>query len=267
MNRTRPQFVLISGAAGGVGSATARRFLDDGAKVAVTDIDAGRLKALAEESGAIALPADGTNREALREVVAGTIAELGGLDTLVAAQGAAVSGNASAKGDSAWFRALDVNLNGAFFLASEALPYLVEHHGSVVMIASTAGILAGPPGTVGYTVAKSGLVGLVRWLARDFGPRGVRVNAVCPGWVRTAMGEGAMAYLAQREGITLEEAYRLAASHIPLRRVAEPEEIASVCAFLASPDASMVTGHILVADGGGAAVDPATIVFDPPADA
>ena len=156
--------------------------------------------------------------------------------------------------------------NGAFFLASEALPHLIERKGSIVMIASTAGIFAGPPGTVGYTAAKSGLIGLVRWLARDFGPRGVRVNAVCPGWVRTAMGEGAMAYLAQREGIALEEAYRLTAKHIPLRRVAEPREIASVCAFLAWPDASMVTGHVLVADGGGAAVDPATIMFDPPAD-
>lgn len=263
----KPEFVLISGAAGGVGSAAARRFLGDGAKVAVTDIDAGRLKALADETGAVALPADGTSREALHEVVGRTVAELGGLDTLIAAQGAAVSGNASATGDSAWFRALDVNLNGAFFLAGEALPHLIEHRGSIVMIASTAGIFAGPPGTVGYTAAKSGLVGLVRWLARDFGPRGVRVNAVCPGWVRTAMGEGAMAYLARREGVSLEEAYRLAARHIPLRRVAEPSEIASVCAFLASPDASMVTGHVLMADGGGAAVDPATIVFDPPADA
>lgn len=262
---TRARFVLVSGAAGGVGSATARRFTDDGARVAVTDIDADRLKALAEETGAIALPADGTSREALHEVVDRTVAEFGGLDTLIAAQGAAVSGIASPKGDSAWSRALDVNLNGAFLLASEALPHLVERRGSIVMIASTAGIFSGPAGTVGYTAAKSGLIGLVRWLARDFGPRGVRVNAVCPGWVRTAMGEGAMEYLAQRDGVSMDEAYRLAAAHIPLRRVAEPSEIASVCAFLASPDASMVTGHVLVADGGGAAVDPATIAFDPPA--
>jgi NAD(P)-dependent dehydrogenase (short-subunit alcohol dehydrogenase family) len=133
-----------------------------------------------------------------------------------------------------------------------------------VLFASTAGLIAGPPGTVGYTAAKAAIIGITRWLARDYGPRGVRVNAVCPGWVRTPLGEGAMAYLAQREGITLDEAYALTAKHVPLRRAAEPEEIASVCAFLASADASMVTGHVLVADGGGAAVDSSTVIFDEP---
>jgi meso-butanediol dehydrogenase/(S,S)-butanediol dehydrogenase/diacetyl reductase len=265
MSAKRPQFVLISGAAGGVGSATARRFAADGAKVAVTDINAERLKELADEIGGLALPADGTQRDAVHDVVEHVVAEFGGLDTVVAAQGAAISGNASAKGDPAWFKAFDVNLHGGYFLVGEALPHLVERRGSIVMISSSAGLLSGPPGTVGYTAAKAGVIGLVRWLARDFGPKGVRVNGVVPGWVRTPLGEGAMAYLAQRENITVDEAYNRAASHVPLRRVAEPEEIASVCAFLASPDASIVTGHILVADGGGAVVDPATIEFDIPA--
>ncbi|TSD94092.1 SDR family oxidoreductase [Skermania sp. ID1734] len=258
----KPEFVLISGAAGGVGSATARRFAADGAKVAVTDINAERLKELADEIGGLALPADGTQREAVRDVVAQAVTEFGGLDTVIAGQGAAVSGNASAKGDPAWFKAFDVNLHGGFYLVSEALPHLAARRGSIVMISSSAGTHSGPPGTVGYTAAKAGVIGLVRWLARDFGPRGVRVNAVVPGWVRTPLGEGAMSYLAQRENITVDEAYALATSHVPLRRAAEPEEIAAVCAFLASPDASIVTGHALVADGGGAAVDTATIVFD-----
>lgn len=118
--------------------------------------------------------------------------------------------------------------------------------------------------TVDYSAAKTGVVGLVRWLARDLGPRGIRVNAVCPGWVRTALAEDAMVFLAQREGITVEEAYQRSTQHIPLRRVAEPEEIASVCAFLASSDASMVSGHAMIVDGGGSAVDLATVEFDPP---
>jgi meso-butanediol dehydrogenase / (S,S)-butanediol dehydrogenase / diacetyl reductase len=147
------------------------------------------------------VPADGTKRETLKKVVERTVAEFGALDTLIAAQGATSSGIASRKGDGAWFRALDVNLTGAFFLASEALPHLVERRGSIVMISSTAGMFAGPPGTVGYTAAKSGVIGLVRWLARDFGPRGVRVNAICPGWVRTALADDAMAYLAKRDGL------------------------------------------------------------------
>lgn len=260
----KPEFVLISGAAGGVGSATARRFAADGAKVAITDINEKRLKELADEIGAVALPADGTQRDAVGEVVKEAVAVLGGLDAVIAAQGAAISGNVSAKGDPAWFKAFDVNLHGSYYLAGEVLPHLVASHGSIVMISSTAGLLSGPAGTAGYSAAKAGVVGLVRWLAREFGPRGVRVNGVVPGWVRTPLGEGAMSFLAQRENISLDEAYELAASYVPLRRVAEPSEIAAVCAFLASPDASIVTGHILVADGGGMVVDPATALFDKP---
>ena len=260
--RKKPELALVTGAAGGVGSATARRLVEDGAKVAVTDINADRLKSLADEIGAVALPADGTDRDAVREVVAQAVAELGGLDTVIAAQGAAIAGTASPKHVDAYHKALDVNVHGSYYLAGEVLPHLVESQGSLVLFASTAGLISGPPGTVGYTAAKAAIIGITRWLAREHGPRGVRVNAVCPGWVRTPLGEGAMAYLSQREGISVEEAYELTAEHVPLRRVAEPEEIAAVCAFLASGDASMVTGHVLVADGGGAAVDASTVVFD-----
>jgi NAD(P)-dependent dehydrogenase (short-subunit alcohol dehydrogenase family) len=260
--RRHPELALVTGAAGGVGSATVRRLVADGAKVAATDIDADRLAALADETGAHALPADGTDRDAIRSLVASAVDQLGGLDTVVAAQGAAVGGTAAPRHAELYLKALDVNLHGTYFLAGEVLPHLVERRGSLVLLASTAGLIAGPPGTVGYTAAKSAIIGITKWLARDYGPRGVRVNAVCPGWIRTSLGEGAMAYLSQREGITLEEAYALTAAHVPLRRVAEPEEIASCCAFLASGDASVVTGHVLVADGGGAAVDASTVVFD-----
>jgi NAD(P)-dependent dehydrogenase (short-subunit alcohol dehydrogenase family) len=260
--RKKPELALVTGAAGGVGSATARRLVADGARVAATDINADGLKALADEIGVLPLPADGTDRGAVLEVVAAAVGEFGGLDTVIAAQGAAVSGTARPKHVDAYHRALDVNLHGSYYLAGEVLPHLVESQGSLVLFASTAGLMAGPPGTVGYTAAKAAIIGVTRWLARDYGPKGVRVNAVCPGWVRTPLGEGAMAYLAQRESITLDEAYARTAAHVPLRRVAEPEEIAAACAFLASGDASMVTGHVLVADGGGAAVDASTIVFD-----
>jgi NAD(P)-dependent dehydrogenase (short-subunit alcohol dehydrogenase family) len=263
--RTTPEFVLVSGAAGGIGSAIARRFTQDGARVAITDLDADRLKAVAAETGTLALPADGTQRDELRDVVAAAATEFGRLDAVIAAQGASAPGPANAKGDRAWAAALEINLNGAFYLATEAMPRLMESRGNIVMISSVAGVIAGPPGSVGYTAAKAGLIGLVRWLARDFGPKGVRVNAVAPGWVRTPLGDGGMAYLAEREGITREQAYQLATEHVPLRRPAEPAEIAAVCAFLASSDASIVTGHVLLADGGGATVDSSTMIFDPPA--
>ncbi len=263
-HRRGPEFVLVSGGAGGMGSATARRFVEDGAKVAITDIDADRLKTVGDEIGALALPADGTKRDELAQVVRQTIDEFGGLDTLVTTQGVFSTGAAGKKGDDAWSRALDVNLTGCYFLATEAIPHLIERKGSIVAIASTAGLFAGPPGTVGYTAAKAGLVNLIRWLAREYGPRGLRANTVCPGWVRTTLGEGAIVFLAKRENITLEEAYLLTTAHTPLRRPAEPEEIASVCAFLASADASMVSGQAIAVDGGGSAVDLPTAVFDPP---
>lgn len=257
-----PARVLVTGAAGGIGSATARRFAAGGARVAMTDINESRLAALADELGGVALPADGTDREAVAAMVTRAAEALGGLDTLIAGQGAAVAGNVSPRATEAWYRAFDVNLHGGFHAVSEALPRLVESKGSIVMISSSAGLLSGPPGTAGYSAAKAGVIGLVRWLAREFGPRGVRINGVCPGWVRTQLGAGAMEYLSRREGVTPDEAYALVTKHVPLRRPAEPEEIASVCAFLASPDASIVTGHVLVADGGGAIIDSATTAFD-----
>ncbi|MDI2031768.1 SDR family oxidoreductase [Saccharopolyspora sp. TS4A08] len=260
--RRNSELALVTGAAGGVGSATARRLAEDGARVAITDINVERLKVLADEIGGIALPADGTNGEAVRDVVAQAVAELGGLDTVIATQGAAIAGTARPKHVDAYHKALDVNLHGSYYLAGEVMPHLIESQGSLVLFASTAGLIAGPPGTVGYTAAKAAIIGVTRWLAREYGPRGVQVNAVCPGWVRTPLGEGAMAHLSEREGITVDEAYAMTAQHVPLRRVAEPEEIAGCCTFLASGDASMVTGHVLVADGGGAAVDASTVVFD-----
>jgi meso-butanediol dehydrogenase / (S,S)-butanediol dehydrogenase / diacetyl reductase len=260
----RPEFVLITGAAGGIGSAAAARFGADGARVAITDIDADRLAAVAAATGALSLPADGTDREAVAAVVAAAVAEFGALDALVATQGATSAGTAGPKGDDAWFKALDINLSGAYLISGEAAPHLVARRGSIVLIASTAGFLAGPPGTVGYTAAKSGLIGLMRYLARELGPKGVRVNSVSPGWVETQLGQDAMDYLAAREGITPEEAYRLATGSIPLRRASRPADIAAVCAFLVSSDAAMVTGHNLVADGGGSVMDAGTAMFDPP---
>jgi NAD(P)-dependent dehydrogenase (short-subunit alcohol dehydrogenase family) len=132
------------------------------------------------------------------------------------------------------------------------------------MFTSTAGVFSAGPGGVGYTAAKAGVIGLMRWIARDFGPQGIRVNAVAPGWIETPLAGATMGYLAEREGISDEEARRLAVAHVPNRRFGKPSEIASVCAFLASEDASMVNGHVLIADGGAAIVDTTTSALDLP---
>jgi NAD(P)-dependent dehydrogenase (short-subunit alcohol dehydrogenase family) len=107
------------------------------------------------------------------------------------------------------------------------------------------------------------MLGLTRSLAVDYGPKGIRANAVCPGWVITPMGDRSMEAVAADRGVTLEEAYRLTTRHVPLRRPASAEEIASCCLFLASDESSIVTGTALVADGGSTAVDLSELVFEP----
>jgi meso-butanediol dehydrogenase / (S,S)-butanediol dehydrogenase / diacetyl reductase len=134
----------------------------------------------------------------------------------------------------------------------------------VVVVSSIAGLAASPE-SVGYVTAKHGLIGLARSMARDFGPRGVRVNTVCPGWVRTPMADEEMDQLAALRGLAgRDAAYALATAQVPLRRPAAPEEVASVIAFLASRHASAVTGAVLTVDCGSTAVDLPTVAFDPP---
>jgi len=255
---------LITGAAGGIGGAVAQRFIDDGHTVVITDIVEDKLEAVGAEVGAKAIVADCTKRESVDSLIGAIVAEHGGLDTVIAAQGTSSPGTLSPKSEDAWFQALDTSLNASYLLASASIRHLVERQGSIVMFTSTAGVFSAGPGGVGYTAAKAGVIGLMRWIARDFGPKGVRANAVAPGWTETPLSGFTINYLAEREGISVEEARKLAVAHVPNRRFGQPSEIASVCAFLASEDASMVNGHVLVADGGAAIVDTTTVALDVP---
>jgi NAD(P)-dependent dehydrogenase (short-subunit alcohol dehydrogenase family) len=138
---------------------------------------------------------------------------------------------------------------------------LCNFKGTILLVSSIAGLVAGPE-VCGYTTTKHALIGLTRSLARDYGPRGVRVNAICPGWVRTPMADEEMEVLMERHGISLDEAYSRVTADVPLRRPATADEIASACRFLVSDDASIITGAILVADGGATVVDLPTLAFE-----
>jgi meso-butanediol dehydrogenase/(S,S)-butanediol dehydrogenase/diacetyl reductase len=159
-----------------------------------------------------------------------------------------------------WRLIIHANLDSAFMTVRAALPQLIRSRGNVVVVSSIAGLFAGP-GVAGYVTTKHALIGLTRSLARDYGQFGVRANAVCPGWVRTTMADEQMDELGRRLGLGRDEAYALVSKDTPLARVAEPDEIAAVIAFLASPEASAMSGSVVVADCGAGSVDLPTLAF------
>jgi len=252
---------LITGGGTGIGAATARRYAGEGAHVIVMGRRVELLEQVAAATGGVAFAGDAAVTSDARRAVETAVERFGGLDIVVANAGGHVFGTARQTDDAAWAEALHSNLGTAFVLIREALPALIERKGVIIIISSIAGVFA-PPGAMAYTTTKHALIGLTRSLTRDYGPKGVRVNAVCPGWVRTAMSDEQMDVLAADEKISREEAYLLVASHVPLRRPGEPEEIAAICTFLASKESSLMTGAVLMADGGAGAVDMPTIAFE-----
>lgn len=251
---------LITGGGTGIGAACARRFMREGAQVAVMGRRKNLLEEVAAETGAMAIAGDAANAGDVRAAVAMLTDTWGGLDIVVANAGASTIGAVLETDDAAWEEGLRTNLTTAFVTVREALPSLIERKGNIVIIASIGGLVAATDVCV-YTAAKHALIGLMRSLARDYGPKGVRVNAVCPAWVRTPMADGDLRVLVEREGISLDAAYAMVTRDVPLRRPAAADEIAAVCHFLASHEASIVTGAVITADGGSTIVDVPTLTL------
>jgi len=252
---------LITGGGTGIGAATARRFAAEDARVVVTGRRPEPIEAVAAELGGVAVAGDATRAADVRHAVETALERFGGLDVVVANAGGKGTGPLTEAGDDAWQASLESNLTSAFLTTREAMPALLARGGgSIVIVASEAALVA-VPGEAGYATAKSALLGLTRSLAVDYGPQGVRANAICPGWVRTPMADGEMDELARTRGVSREEAYALACAPLPLRRPAAPEEIAAACLFLASSEASFVTGAVIACDGGATAVDVGTLPF------
>jgi NAD(P)-dependent dehydrogenase (short-subunit alcohol dehydrogenase family) len=253
--RLENKVAIVSGGGTGIGAATARVYAREGAKVVVTGRRAEPLEAVAAEIDGRAVAGDTSDDDHVRAAVAAARAAFGGLDVVVANAGLGFGGAAADVDDERWQQTLDVNLTGAFRLARAAIPSLVERGGgSIVLVSSVSALVSGTDGTA-YVTSKAAMLGLARSIAVDYGPSGIRANALCPGWVETPMGDKSMEMLMTQHGIALGEAYRLVTQHIPLRRPATAEEIAACCLFLASDESSIVTGTTLVADGGGLAVD------------
>lgn len=235
----RGRRVAVTGGAGDIGLATARRFAELGASVALLDVSAEALERATVEPGLTAVEVDVADPDAVRAAFDAVDDALGGLDVLIANAGVSERTAVLDIGDEEWRRVVDVNLSGVFYCAREAGRRLVARDGgSILMTASTNG-LKGYPNYAHYNASKAGVVVLAKTMALELAPT-VRVNAVCPGYVQTAM------QLAEYTPEMMEEVNR----RIPLGRHATPEEIASLFAFLASDWATYITGQAIVIDGG-----------------
>ncbi|WP_308468010.1 SDR family NAD(P)-dependent oxidoreductase [Rathayibacter soli] len=256
------KMVVVSGGGTGIGAAVARRYAAEGARVAILGRRSDPLELVAAETGALPVVADVSDTAQTRDAIARVADALGAIDVLVANAGGHGFATVGETADAEWDASLRANLSSAFVLTREALPHLIESKGQIVIVSSLAGLFAGPS-AAGYTVGKHALIGLTRSLARDYGKNGVRVNAVCPGWVRTPMADEEMDEFARHAGITgRDEAYARVTADVPLGRPAEPVEIASIVRFLGSGESSIMTGTVIVADGGAHIVDLPTLPFE-----
>lgn len=259
--RLEGKVAIISGGGTGIGAAIARRFAAEGAKVAVTGRRPEPIETLAAEVGGLAVAGDASDAAHATAAVEEAVRAFGGLDVVVANAGVGFGGTAGDVSDDAWRATIDINLSGALFLVRAAMPHLQARGlGSIVLVSSVSGFVSSAS-SAAYVASKAALIGLAKSIAVDFGPAGVRANALCPGWVRTPMGDESMDELAIDRDISRDDAYGLATELVPLRRAAEPGEIANCVVFLASEESSYVTGTTLLADGGGMAVDVASVAF------
>jgi NAD(P)-dependent dehydrogenase (short-subunit alcohol dehydrogenase family) len=251
--RLQGKVALITGGTSGIGSATAIRFAQEGARVAITGRDARRggevIDTIAAAGGqAIFIRSDVRLAAACRRAVEQTLERFGQIDILFNNAGVFHPRTVPDCSEEEWDETIDSSLKGAFLMSKYALPSMIERgSGSIIHTSSGWGILGGNDAAA-YCAAKGGLVVMAKAMAIDHGPQGIRVNCVCPGDVLTPMLHDDAA----KRGMAWED-YAAGAIQRPLGRIGTVDEIASAVLFLASDESSFVTGEALVVDGGGVA--------------
>lgn len=253
----KDKVVLVTGAGTGIGAATCRQVVQEGGRVVLMGRRPEAINAVAatidREDSVFAYPGDAGSLDNVSNAVNEARSRFGRLDAVVACAGAVETGSVLDLSDDSWRRQMHSNLDTAYFTAKATLPSLIESKGAFIIVSSIAGLQAMPM-TCGYVTAKHAVIGLMRSIAMDYGPQGVRANAVCPGWIRTPMADEEMSPVMAREAVTLEGAYEHVTSDTPLRRAGDAGEVADLCCFLSSDRARLITGSVMTIDGGSTVV-------------
>jgi 2-hydroxycyclohexanecarboxyl-CoA dehydrogenase len=238
---------LVTGAAGGIGAATARRLAADGARVAVNDrTGSPQLDQLAAELSGLAVAADIADPDVVTTMVAEVENGLGPVDVLVNNAAYMTMAPLSEHDLDDWWRVVDVNLGGTFLVTQAVVPRMRERgFGRIVVLTSEWGVIGWPEATA-YSASKAGLVSLVKTLGRELAPHGIAVNGIAPSVVDTPQ----LLVDAEAAGVDLDEIRRRYAEAVPLGRIARPAEIAATVAFLADPRVGALVGQILNCNGG-----------------
>src|SRR5689334_1376157 len=248
MSRFADRVAVVTGSARGIGAATARRFAEEGAAVAVLDLDRDAAAATAAGLGAtrsVGLSCDVADAESVETAVAAVVEELGRVDILVNNAGVTRDNLLFKMTEDDWDAVMNVHLRGSFLMSRAVQKHMVAaKYGKILNLSSVSAL--GNRGQANYSAAKMGLQGFTRTLALELGPFGVNVNAVAPGFIVTEMTDAT----ARRVGMDPEDYRKAAADATPVRRVGQPEDIAAAVTFLCSDDASFVTGQTLYVDGG-----------------
>jgi 3-oxoacyl-[acyl-carrier protein] reductase len=236
---------VVTGGAKGIGAATAQRLASEGATVVVADFDEDAAQQTAQAIGGHAVRCDVTKREDVDAAIAKAVEAGGSLDVLVTCAGIIRDNLLFKMTDEDWQAVIDTHLKGTFLAVRAAQQQMVEQKsGKIVLISSTSAL--GNRGQTNYATAKAGLQGMTKTLAIELGPFNVNVNCVAPGFIATAMTQ----QTADRIGVPFEQFMEHVAKEVPLRRVGQPEDVASTIAFLCSEDAGYVSGQVIYVAGG-----------------